>query len=106
MKGQQKKAVAITSAMGSASRHDGAALIYRSSKAALNNAMKGLSVALKSDGLTVVAMHPGWVKTDMGGASAPLTPERAVAAMRKTIASLTSGDTGEFINYDGAKISF
>ena len=103
-KGQQKKAVAITSAMGSNPRHDGAALIYRSSKAALNNAVRGLSVALKGDGVIAVAMHPGWVKTDMGGSSAPLTPPEAVATMIKVIGALKPAETGRFINYDGEEI--
>ena len=103
-KGQQKKAIAITSTMGSNPRHDGAALIYRSSKAALNNAVRGLSVALKRDGVIAVAMHPGWVKTDMGGSSAPLTPPEAVATMIKVIGALKLAETGRFINYDGEEI--
>jgi NAD(P)-dependent dehydrogenase (short-subunit alcohol dehydrogenase family) len=104
MKGHQKKAVAITSAMGSNPRHDGAALIYRSSKAALNNAMRGLSVALKGDGVIVVTMHPGWVKTDMGGPNAPLTPAEAVATMMSVIGALKPAESGRFINYDGEEI--
>ncbi len=104
MQGREKKIVAITSAMGSNVRHDGGALIYRSSKAALNNVIRGLSLALKADGLIAVAMHPGWVKTDMGGANAALTPERAIGAMRKIVAGLTPSDTGKYVNYDGAEI--
>jgi len=104
MKGREKKAVAITSAMGSTARHDGGALIYRASKAALNNAVRGLSLALKPDGLILAAMHPGWVKTDMGGANAALTPERSIASMRKVIAGLSPADSGRYINYDGSEI--
>jgi len=104
IKGREKKAIAITSAMGSTARHDGGALIYRSSKAALNNAVHGLSLALKPDGLILAAMHPGWVKTDMGGANAALTPERSITAMRKVIAGLTASDAGRYINYDGSEI--
>jgi NAD(P)-dependent dehydrogenase (short-subunit alcohol dehydrogenase family) len=104
MLGREKKAIAITSAMGSTARHDGGALIYRSSKAALNNAIKGLSLALKADGLVLVPMHPGWVKTDMGGANAALTPERSIASMRKIITGLTPADNGRYINYDGSEI--
>ena len=96
LKGRDKKAIAITSGMGSTARHDGGALIYRSSKAALNNVMRGLSLALKGDGLTVVLFHPGWVKTDMGGASATLTPEQSISALRKAIASLKPSDSGRF----------
>ena len=103
-KGREKKVVAITSAMGSTAQHDGAALIYRSSKAALNNAMRGLAKALKADGMTVVLIHPGWVKTHMGGKGATLTPETSVSAIRKTIATLSPSDNGRYINYAGAEI--
>lgn len=106
LKAKTRKAVAITSAMGSTARHDGSALIYRSSKAALNNAMHGLSLAFKGDGIIVVPMHPGWVRTDMGGSGAPLSPEQAVGHMRKVIAGLKPADTGRYINYDGSEISW
>jgi NAD(P)-dependent dehydrogenase (short-subunit alcohol dehydrogenase family) len=103
-KGRDKKAVAITSAMGSTPHHDGTALIYRSSKAALNNAIHGLAVALKGDGIIAVPMHPGWVRTDMGGPSAPLTPPHAVGSMIKVISALSLADSGRYINYDGSEI--
>jgi NAD(P)-dependent dehydrogenase (short-subunit alcohol dehydrogenase family) len=105
-KGRQKKIVAITSGMGSTARHDGQALIYRSSKAALNNAMRGVSRDLKADGFTIAILHPGWVRTDMGGASATLTPEVSVNAMRKIITTLGPADSGVFLNYDGSKIDW
>ncbi len=104
IKGRDKMAIAITSGMGSTARHDGAALIYRSSKAALNNVMRGLSLALKSDGLTVVLFHPGWVKTDMGGQGAALTPAQSISSLRKVIAGLKPSDSGRFLNYDGSEL--
>jgi len=103
-KSHDKKAIAITSGMGSTARHDGGALIYRSSKAALNNVMHGLSLALKGDGLIVVPIHPGWVKTDMGGANATLTPERSISSIRAVITGLKPADSGRFVNYDGTEI--
>jgi len=103
-KGREKKIVAITSAMGSTAQHDGAALIYRSSKAALNNAMRGLAKALKADGMTVALIHPGWVKTHMGGKNATLTPEVSVTAMRRIISTLSPSDNGRYINYTGTEI--
>ncbi len=106
LKAKTRKAIAITSAMGSTARHDGGALIYRSSKAALNNAMHGLALAFKGDGITVVPMHPGWVRTDMGGSGAPLSPEQAVGHMRKVIAGLKPADSGRYINYDGSEIAW
>jgi NAD(P)-dependent dehydrogenase (short-subunit alcohol dehydrogenase family) len=104
VKGRDKKVIAITSAMGSNTRHDGAALIYRSSKAALNNAMRGLSIALKADGIIVVPMHPGWVQTDMGGATAPLTPKQSITQIRRVISELSPTDSGRYLNYDGTEI--
>ena len=86
------------------SRHDGHALIYRSSKAALNNVMRGLALALKGDGLIVVPIHPGWVQTDMGGTNAALTPEQAISSIRAVITSLKPADSGRYVNYDGAEI--
>ena len=104
VKGRDKKVITVSSGMGSTARHDGAALIYRSSKAALNNVMRGLAIALKTDGLIVVPIHPGWVQTDMGGAHARLTPDRAISSLRKLINDLKPSDSGRYINYDGAEI--
>jgi NAD(P)-dependent dehydrogenase (short-subunit alcohol dehydrogenase family) len=102
-----KRMVAITSRMGSIADNDsGGSYIYRSSKAALNAVMKNLSVDLRPRGITVVVVHPGWVKTDMGGPSALIEPEESVSAMRKVIAGLTMEDTGRFFNYDGPEISW
>ena len=103
-KGKGKKAVSITSGMGSTTNHDGAALIYRSSKAALNNAMRGLSLSLKADGIIVLMLHPGWVKTDMGGRNASLAPDVSVAAQRKLISALTPNDSGRYLAFDGREI--
>ncbi|MBI1210651.1 MAG: SDR family NAD(P)-dependent oxidoreductase [Alphaproteobacteria bacterium] len=103
-KGKDKKAIAITSGMGSTTNHDGAALIYRSSKAALNNAMHGLSLSLRPDGIIVLMVHPGWVKTDMGGRNASLSPDVSVAAQRKLISALTPKDTGRYLAFDGREI--
>lgn len=113
-RGQEKKLIAITSQMGSTEQNAGGLgslgenvggfFAYRSSKAALNNAWKGISVALAGDGIAAVVLHPGWVQTDMGGKGAHLTPEQSITGMVKVIAGLTPGDTGRFINYDGAPI--
>jgi len=101
-KSKHKTIVNITSQMGSVGSTSSAdSPIYRSSKAALNMVMKGLSHALKADGVTVVLFHPGWVKTDMGGKGAPLEPPDSIGSIRKVIAKLTAADSGKFFNYDG-----
>ncbi|MFN4361408.1 MAG: SDR family oxidoreductase [Hylemonella sp.] len=77
------------------------AWLYRVSKAALNMAV----VAAQPDypGVIMVALSPGWVRTDMGGASAPLSAEESVAAMRRTLAGLTLADRGSFLRQDGSR---
>jgi NAD(P)-dependent dehydrogenase (short-subunit alcohol dehydrogenase family) len=97
-----KKIANITSAMGSiGSNQSSDSPVYRSSKAALNMVMKGLSNELKSKGITIAVLHPGWVKTDMGGAGAPIAIPDSIGSLRKVIAKLTPADNGKFFNYDG-----
>ena len=75
--------------------------IYRSSKTALNQVVKSLSVDLKPIGITVISLHPGWVKTDMGGPNAPVSIDESVKGMMKVIDATGIGNTGTFLNYDG-----
>jgi NAD(P)-dependent dehydrogenase (short-subunit alcohol dehydrogenase family) len=103
--GDRKLIVNISSKLGSiANNTGGGQYVYRSSKAALNLVSKGLSVDLAPRGITVVAFHPGWVQTDMGGPSAALAPEESVAAMCSVIANLGPEDSGKFLNYDGSEL--
>ena len=100
-----KIVVAITSRMGSIAANDsGGSCIYRSSKAALNAVMKGLSLDLKPRGITVAVLHPGWVRTDMGGPDASIDAPLSVSGLRRVIAGLGPGDSGKFFNYDGEEI--
>ena len=79
----------------------GGAYAYRSSKAAVNMVMKSLALDLAPRGISCVVMHPGWVRTDMGGAGGKLSPSESVAAVRKVIAGLGPKDSGTFLNHDG-----
>jgi len=98
-----KRIVMMSSGLGSIARNDGDDPIYRSSKAALNQVAKTLSVELKDRGITVVAVSPGWVKTDMGGPAASLTPDVSIAGLRKVIAGLAPKDAGRYLHYDGTE---
>lgn len=100
-----KKIAIMSSKMGSmGDNNSGASYIYRSSKAALNAAMKSLSVDLTPRGISVVILHPGWVRTDMGGPSGLIDASESVSGLRQVIADLTLETTGRFHNYDGSEI--
>lgn len=71
------------------------------SKAALNMMSVSLAVDLHPEGIASYVVNSGWVKTDMGGPSAPLAPAQAVEQLRSLIARLTPADNGQFFNYDG-----
>lgn len=102
---KRKTIVGLTSRLGSiALNTDGGSYAYRSSKAALNAALRGLAADLRDRGVIVIAMSPGWVKTDMGGASAPLSPADSIGGMRAVIERLTLEDSGRFLNYAGEEL--
>ena len=94
----------MSSRLGSITESSGMTLPYATSKAALNMLVKGLASTLGARGITVVALSPGWVRTDMGGESAPLAPETSVAGLRKVLGGLKSADSGKFFSYDGSPI--
>jgi NAD(P)-dependent dehydrogenase (short-subunit alcohol dehydrogenase family) len=94
----------MSSRLGSISESSGMTLPYATSKAALNMLVKGLSSTLQARGIIVVALSPGWVRTDMGGESAPLTPQASVGGLRKVLGALKSADSGKFFSHDGTPI--
>ena len=99
---ERKLIVNISSGMGSiALTASGDSVIYRSSKAGLNMVVRCLAHTLAERGITMVAISPGWVTTDMGGAKADLTPADSIAKMRAVIDRLTLADTGRFFNHEG-----
>jgi NAD(P)-dependent dehydrogenase (short-subunit alcohol dehydrogenase family) len=99
---ERKTLAFVSSLMGSiGDNSSGGYYPYRTSKAALNMAAKGLAVDLKSRGILSVALNPGWVKTDMGGESAPLGVQESVAGIRAVLAKLRPEDSGSFLDYDG-----
>ncbi|MCF7762494.1 MAG: SDR family oxidoreductase [Verrucomicrobia bacterium] len=109
--GRMKKLVFVTSRAGSISERGslphmrrGGPYIYRTSKAAANAAAKAIAYDLQPEGISVVVLHPGWVKTETGGWDAPGDPAISVAGMRKVIDSASPADNGIFRNVDGAPI--
>ena len=101
----EKKIASITSGMGSiGSNASTGAYAYRSSKAALNMAMATAANELRSRGISVAVISPGWVKTDMGGSEATLNVKESAAGIRKVIAGMNVGLSGHFFNYSGEEI--
>jgi len=101
---QQKKLIAITSILGSLAHNNGGRYAYRASKTALNMEWNCLAKDLADKGVICVALHPGWVRTDMGGPTAPLTIDQSVPAMVETIAALRPSDNGRYVQYDGQEL--
>ena len=105
--GVQPRLAHITSLMGSVDDNtSGGAWAYRMSKTALNMASRNLAHELQSDGILSVVIHPGWVRTDMGGPGAPLSIQESVAAIAGTIDSLGLEQSGGFFDRDGNPLSW
>ncbi|MBI1339021.1 SDR family NAD(P)-dependent oxidoreductase [bacterium] len=100
------KIVAISSQMGAMQSAAADALAYRASKAALNKLMQGLATELRPRGIPVLIVHPGWVRTDMGGASAPLSPADSAKGLVKLIDELTLANSGKFLSWNGKELAW
>lgn len=97
-----KTFVTITSKMGSvADNRGGGSYVYRSSKAAVNMVMKSVAIDLASTGVISVLLHPGWVRTDMGGPNGLISTQQSVSGMRQIISNLKPENSGEFYAFDG-----
>ena len=106
LRGRDKKLVTITSILGSTAENGGGMQPYRASKAAVNNLMFGLSKDWAKDGIAIGIFHPGWVQTDMGGASAPVKVEDSAKGLRARIAELNTKNSGSYRDYAGKEIAW
>jgi NAD(P)-dependent dehydrogenase (short-subunit alcohol dehydrogenase family) len=102
--GTEKKLATLSSQMGSIANNTGGRTVYRSSKAAVNQVMKGLAHEYRCDGIAVVVLHPGWVHTDMGGPQAPVSPADSARGLKHVIENLRIENTGQFVDYQGREL--
>ena len=102
---QQKLVAVISSKVGSiADNSSGGSYIYRSSKTAVNQVVKSLSIDLADRDISVISLHPGWVKTDMGGPNGEISTDESVAGLKSILQSAGPAQSGQFIEFNGSSI--
>ena len=102
--GEHPKILTVSSGMGSMAFAKSDNVAYRSSKAAVNKAMQCLATDLKGEGIAVAVCHPGWVKTDMGGAHADISPEMSATGLTRLVDRMSLSHSPEFLAWDGAAV--
>lgn len=100
------KVAVISSRMGALSRLKSDRVAYRASKAAVNKLVQCLAIDLAPEGVALAAIHPGWVRTEMGGGEADIDPATSAAGILKVIEALDVSRTGKFWNYDGEELDW
>ena len=102
---QQKLVAVISSKVGSiADNSSGGSYIYRSSKTAVNQVVKSLSIDLADRDISVISLHPGWVKTDMGGPNGEISTDESVVGLKSILQSAGPAQSGQFIEFNGSSI--
>ena len=102
---KRKTMITLTSVIGSIALNTfGNLYPYRASKASVNAIMKSMSIDLKSKGIIALPLHPGWVRTEMGGPQADLDPAESVAGMKKVIDGIKKKHSGKFLDYQGKEL--
>ena len=102
---EQRKIVTLTSMLGSVALNTvGGLYAYRASKAAVNAMMRSMAIDLGKRGILAAPIHPGWVRTALGGQAAPLDAPEAVSGVRRVIAGMTPETAGSFLAYDGSTL--
>ena len=100
------KLATISSLMGTLSSSASDHVAYRASKAAANKVIQCLATDLKAAGIAVASLHPGWVRTDMGGSGADISVEESARGIKAVLDKLTLKETGHFWNYNGTKLKW
>ncbi len=95
------KVMIVSSQMGASDHAGGGSYVYKASKAAAINLALGLAADLRADGIAVGVYHPGWVRTDMGGGGAAISPEASAAGLAERLGALSVATTGRFETWDG-----
>jgi NAD(P)-dependent dehydrogenase (short-subunit alcohol dehydrogenase family) len=106
LRSTEKKIVLMTSQLGARYGRQRSLGLYGDSKAALNDAFRALAPEWGRQGVIAIVMHPGWVRTDMGGASASLSVTESVTGIRQVIVRLTAADHGRFWTWNGREHSW
>jgi len=102
---QQKLVAVISSKVGSiADNSSGGSYIYRSSKTAVNQVVKSLSIDLAERNIAVISLHPGWVQTEMGGPNAEIGTGESVSGLKSILQSAGLAQSGQFIEFNGNSI--
>ena len=103
--GEKKIMASMSSKMGSMDDNgSGGSYVYRSTKAALNAVMVSVARDLKSSGISAVILHPGWVRTDMGGPNGEINVQQSSERLRSILASVSIENSGDFYDIDGSII--
>lgn len=101
-RGDRPRILTVSSQMGMMSYQKSDAIAYRASKAAVNKIMQGVATDLKSENIAVQMLHPGWVRSDMGGSGADISVEESASGIADRLENLVIEQTGTFVNYDGS----
>ena len=102
---QQKLVAVISSKVGSiADNSSGGSYVYRSSKTAVNQVVKCLSIDLAERGISAISLHPGWVQTEMGGPNAEINTNESVSGLKNILQSAGAAQNGQFIEFNGDHI--
>jgi NAD(P)-dependent dehydrogenase (short-subunit alcohol dehydrogenase family) len=105
-RGERPRLMTISSGMGSMSYASSDHLAYRASKAAVNKVTQGLATDLRRFGIAVASIHPGWVRTDMGGRGADIEAAESAKGILDIAEKLDLAGTGKFLRYDGSQMAW